>query len=135
MEHQAEVEAEIRVEGEKAAELKGQVERVRKSLEEQQHQADTALRGVTEQQEVQQTVQQFQVAEEAREVTAKEAAKAAEERTKATASEQQHATDAEPRADEQDTFADLQAQTAVAAVSVTGHGWNPSTMLSRTTFH
>ena len=41
--------------------------------------------------EVQQTVQQFQVAEEAKEVAAKEAAKAVEERTKATVSEQQHA--------------------------------------------
>ena len=51
MEHQAEVEAEIRVEEEEAAELKSEVEtatEVKKSLEEQQHQADTALRGMAE---------------------------------------------------------------------------------------
>ena len=77
-------------------------------------------------------MQQLQAAEEAREVAAKEAAKAVEERTKATASAQQHATDAEPMANEQDTLAD---RTAVVAVSMARHGWNPSTMLSRTTFH
>ena len=47
-EHQAEAETEIRVEEEKAAELQSQVEMLKKSLEVQQHQAVTALRGVTE---------------------------------------------------------------------------------------
>ena len=116
LEHQPEVEAEIRVEEETAAELKSQAETVKKSLEEQ---------------EVQQTVHQFQAAEEAKDVAAKEAARAVEQRAKATASEQQHAADAEPMANQQDTLAD---RTAVAAVSVTGRVWNPSTMLSRTTF-
>ena len=58
--------------------------------------------------------------------TKQEAAKAVEERTKVTASEQQHATDAEAKVNEQDTLADRQIQAAVATGSVTGHGWNPS---------
>ena len=119
----AEVEAEIRVKEEKAAEWKSQVETVKKSLEEQQHQADTALKAVAEkQQEVQHTVQQFQAAEEAREVAAMEAAKAVEERTKATAAEQQHATEGEPRVNEQGTLADQQVQRAVAARSTQDTG-------------
>ena len=56
-----------------------------------------------------------------------EAAKAVEERTKVTASEQQHATDAKAKVNEQDTLADWIAQAAAATGSVTGHSWNPST--------
>ena len=43
-----------------------------------------------------------------------EAAKAVEERTTVTASEQQHATDAEAKVNEQETLADWQVQAAVA---------------------
>ena len=39
-EHQAEIEAEIRVENEKAVELESKVERMKKSLAEQQHRTD-----------------------------------------------------------------------------------------------
>ena len=47
---------------------------VKKSLEEQQHTADDVLKDVAQkQQEVQQTVQQYQAAEEARAIAAKEA--------------------------------------------------------------
>ena len=72
-------------------------------------------------------MQQFQAAEEARAVAAKEAAKADAEKAKATASEQQHATDAELMANEQDTLAD---QTAVAASGWTTPGEESITWLS-----
>ena len=54
--------------------MKNKVQTVKKSLEEQQHTADDVLKDVAQkQQEVQQTVQQYQAAEEARAIAAKEA--------------------------------------------------------------
>ena len=56
-EHQVELETEIEVEKQKAAELRYQVQTVKKSLEEQQHKTDHVWKGVTQkQQEMQQTV-------------------------------------------------------------------------------
>ena len=58
----------------KATELKHKVQTVKKSLEEQQPSAEDVLKDVAQkQQEVQQTDQQFQAAEEARAIAAKEA--------------------------------------------------------------
>ena len=66
-------------EEQQAAKLKKKVQTVKKSLEEPQHTADDVLKDVAQkQQEVQQTVQQFQAPEEARAIAAKEAQSAAE---------------------------------------------------------
>ena len=73
-EHQVEIETEIEDEKQKAAELRNQVQIVKKSLGEQQHKTDDVWKGVTQKpQEMQRTVRQFQIAEEARTLAAKEA--------------------------------------------------------------
>ena len=60
-------------EEQKAAELKNKVQIVKKSHEEQQHTADDVLKDVAQrQQEVKQTVQQFQAAEEERAIAEKQ---------------------------------------------------------------
>ena len=49
-EHQVEIDTEIEVEKQKAAELRNQVRTVKKSLEEQQHKTDDVWKGVTQKQ-------------------------------------------------------------------------------------